>query len=309
MNKNIKIFIAGHMGMVGSSCWKLFKSKGYKNLIGISSKNLDLRNQNDVKVFFEKEKPEIVIDAAAKVGGILANTSFPYEFLMENMLIQNNLIQASYENKVEKFIFLGSSCIYPKLSKQPIREEYLLSDELEETNQWYAIAKISGVKLCESIFNNKRQFISLMPTNLYGPNDNFNLKTSHVIPAMIRKFYEASKNNLNVELWGDGSPLREFMHVDDLSNAILFVIENNISESVYNVGSGQEYSIKQIAKVIASISNFKGEIIWNKRYPNGTPRKLLDSRKLNKMGWEAKINFETGVAKLYEWYKKQQSRC
>ena len=309
VNKNSKIYIAGHRGLVGSACWKIFKKNGFNNLIGVDSKALDLRNQFETFNFFKKESPSVVIDAAAKVGGILANNSFPYEFLIDNMQIQNNLIEASYKSNVEKFIFLGSSCIYPKESPQPIKEEYLLTSALEETNQWYAIAKISGVKLCESIFKKKRQFISLMPTNLYGPNDNFDPKISHVIPALIRKFDNASLTNSDVELWGDGTPLREFLHVDDLCEAIFFSVINEMDEHIYNVGSGEEFSILEIASKIAQIIDFKGRINWNNKFPNGTKRKLLDSSKMKQKGWRSKIKLEEGLVQVYEWYKKHNKNA
>ena len=258
-NKSIKIYIAGHNGMVGSACWKVLSSNGYKNLIGKSSSELDLRNQNMVEKFISFEKPDLIIDAAAKVGGILANSSEPYEFLIDNMLIQNNLLKASKENNIENFIFLGSSCIYPKFAPQPMKEEYLLSGELEPTNQWYAIAKISGLKLVEAIRNQfGKKYISLMPTNLYGPNDNFNLKTSHVLPAMIRKFHEAKiKGNIPVTIWGSGLPKREFLHVNDLAESILFCIENNLTENIYNVGTGIDFTIKELALMIQKITGHK----------------------------------------------------
>ena len=303
---NDKIYIAGHSGLVGSACLNALKRKGYDNLVYKSSKELDLRNEKEVHDFLAIEKPNIIIDAAAKVGGILANDIYPYEFLMDNMLIQNNLIKASYDLGVNKFIFLGSSCIYPRNSPQPIKEDYLLTNSLEKTNEAYALAKITGVKLCEKIFNKNKQFISLMPTNLYGPNDNFDIETSHVIPALIKKIDKATKEEKNVELWGDGTPLREFMHVNDLCSAILFVLENEVKESIYNVGSGEEYSIKDIANKIAMICNFKGKISWNISYPNGTPRKLLDSSKIRRLGWKSEINFEEGITKVYEWYKNLQ---
>lgn len=304
MNKETKIFIAGHRGMVGSSCWNLFKSKGYSNLIGKTSSELDLRNQVEVEHFFATEKPEVVIDAAAMVGGILANKEDPYLFLMDNMLIQNNLIKIAHEQNIQKFIFLGSSCIYPKLAKQPLKEDYLLTAPLEETNQWYALAKITGVKLCEAIFKKyNKEFISLMPTNLYGANDNFDLRSSHVLPAMIRKFYEAKKeNSKEVELWGDGSPLREFLHVEDLANAVFFVCENKVNHHILNVGSGEEVTIKKLAKLIKDTVDFKGSIKWNQSMPNGTPRKLLDSSIINQLGWNHDINLHTGIQKTYEWF-------
>ncbi len=306
INKNIKIYIAGHNGMVGSACWKLFKESGYSNLIGINSNKLDLRNQALVQEYFKFEKPEMVIDAAAIVGGIWSNSQYPYKFLMENMMIQNNLIAAAYENDIKKFIFLGSSCIYPKLSPQPIKEEFLLTDSLENSNQWYAIAKISGVKLCESIFKKyKKQFISLMPTNLYGQKDNFDKMTSHVLPAMIRKFHEAKiKKNKNVDLWGDGSPFREFMHVDDLAKAVLFCCENIMTQHIYNVGSSDEISIKNLSDLVKEVVGFKGDVFWNSSMPNGSPKKLLDSEKLNEMGWNSEIGLKDGIKKTYEWYLK-----
>ena len=238
--------------MVGSSCWRILKENGYNNLIGKSSDDLDLRNQKEVDNYILKEKPFLIINAAARVGGILANSTYPYEFLMENMQIQNNLINSSFKYKVSKFIFLGSSCIYPKFSKQPIKEDYLLSGNLEPTNEWYAIAKISGVKAIESLKNQyNKDYVSLMPTNLYGPNDNFSLNSSHVLPALIRKFHDAKEKKFdNVKLWGTGNPKREFLYVDDLSNAILFIIENNFKKSIYNVGTGEDISIKKLALLI-----------------------------------------------------------
>ena len=304
ISKDSKIYIAGHKGMVGSACCKTLKEAGYNNLIGKTSNELDLRNQKQVFEFLQKNKPDIIINAAAKVGGIMANDTYPYEFLMNNMLIQNNLIKASFENNVSKFIFLGSSCIYPKLAPQPIKEEFLLTDSLEETNQWYSIAKISGVKLCEAIFKkHNKQFICLMPTNLYGINDNFDLKTSHVLPAMIRKIHDAKvKANNYVEFWGDGTPLREFLNVNDLARAILFSIENKMNYHIYNVGSGEEISIKQLSYLIKKIIGYKGEIRWNTSMPNGTPRKFLNSDKIKKNGWKSEIDLETGIKETYDWY-------
>tara|TARA_B110000503_G_scaffold78742_1_gene121085 strand:- start:2478 stop:3407 length:930 start_codon:yes stop_codon:yes gene_type:complete len=297
-----KIYIAGHNGMVGSACWRALKAKGYKSIIGFSSKELDLRDQRAVFNMLEKEKPEAIIDAAAKVGGILANSTYSYEFLMDNMLIQNNLIKAAHELDIPKFIFLGSSCIYPKMAPQPIKEEYLLTAPLEETNQWYAIAKISGVKIIEALrCQYNRDYVSLMPTNLYGPGDNYDLKSSHVLPAMLRKFHEAKQNNhADVVLWGTGSPKREFLHVDDLANAVVYALENKLNRSLYNIGSGEEVSIKELASLIKNIIGFKGEIIWDKTKPDGTPRKLLDSFKINKLGWNSRINLHTGVKKVYK---------
>ena len=288
--------------MVGSACKKVLESKGYKNIIGFSSKELDLRDQRAVFEMLEREKPEAVIDAAARAGGIYANSQKPYEFLMDNMLIQNNLIRTSHELNIEKFIFLGSSCIYPKMAPQPLKEEYLLTGPLEETNQWYAIAKISGVKLIEALRKQyNRDYISLMPTNLYGPGDNYDLETSHVLPAMLRKFHEAKRNNYSdVVLWGTGSPKREFLHVDDLAKAVVFALENKLDRSMYNVGSGEEISIKDLASLIKNIVGFRGKIIWDNTKPDGTPRKLLDSTKINKLGWNSRINLHNGVEIVYK---------
>ena len=252
----------------------------------------------------EREKPEAIIDAAAKVGGILANSTQPYEFLMDNMLIQNNLIKAAHELNIKKFIFLGSSCIYPKMAPQPLKEEYLLTGPLEETNQWYAIAKISGVKLIEALRDQyNRDYVSLMPTNLFGPGDNYDLKSSHVIPAMLRKFSEANENDHSpVELWGTGTPKREFIHVDDLANAVVFTLENKLKESLYNVGSEIEISIKKLADLIQNVTGHKGEIIWNQNKPDGTPRKLMDSSKLHRLGWSSMIDLKTGIKEVYNNY-------
>ena len=297
-----KIYIAGHNGMVGSACKKALESKGYKNIIGFSSKELDLRDQRAVFEMLEREKPEAVIDAAARAGGIYANSQKPYEFLMDNMLIQNNLIRTAHELNIEKFIFLGSSCIYPKMASQPLKEEYLLTGPLEETNQWYAIAKISGVKLIEALRNQyKRDYISLMPTNLYGPGDNYALETSHVLPAMLRKFYEAKENGLKeVFLWGTGNPKREFLHVDDLAKAVVFCLENSLSNSLYNIGSGVEVSIKGLAEIIQKIVGYNGSVKWDHSKPDGTPRKLMDSSKINLAGWTANIDLKKGIKSVYK---------
>ena len=303
LNKNTKIYVAGHRGMVGSACWKALKKAGFNNLIGKTFNELDLRNQSDVKHFLSHEKPTVIIDAAAKVGGILANSSYPYDFLMDNMLIQNNLIQSAVEFKIPKFIFLGSSCIYPKLCPQPINENYLLSGPLETTNQWYAIAKISGLKLIEAI---KKQYgydyVSLMPTNLYGPFDNFDLETSHVLPAMIKKFHDSIENKNPVILWGDGSPMREFLHVDDLANAVIYSLLNNLSNTVYNVGYGEDISIIQLSEIMKKIINPIAKVEWDISKPNGTPKKLMDSSAFRKFGWSPSININDGVKQTYEWY-------
>ena len=309
IKKSDKIYIAGHRGMVGSACWRALEADGYTNLIGKTSKELDLRDQKAVEEFIRTEKPAAIIDAAAKVGGILANDTYPYEFLMDNMLIQNNLIRSAHENDVPKFIFLGSSCIYPKFAPQPLKEEYLLTDSLEPTNEWYAIAKISGVKLIEALRKEYgRDYVSLMPTNLYGPNDNFDLKSSHVLPAMIRKFHEAKLNgNSPVELWGTGSPMREFLHVDDLGQAVLFALENKLDEHLYNVGTGVDLTIKELAELIQSIVGHQGEIVWDNTKPDGTPRKLMDISKLEAQGWSSSIELKDGLDSTYQWFKNSQS--
>jgi GDP-L-fucose synthase len=304
ISKSAKIYIAGHRGMVGSACWRALTSAGYTNLIGKTSKELDLRNQQAVDNFIKTEKPNAIIDAAARVGGILANDTYPYEFLMDNMLIQNNLIRSAHENDIEKFIFLGSSCIYPKHAKQPIKEEYLLTGPLEPTNEWYAIAKISGVKLVEALRKQyNRDYVSLMPTNLYGPNDNFDLETSHVLPAMIRKFHNAKEdNNASVKLWGSGLPMREFLHVDDLAQAVVVVLEHKLEEHLYNVGSGNDLTIKSLAEMIQNVVGHSGEIVWDDTKPNGTPKKIMDSSKFNILGWQSTIDLEKGIKITYEWF-------
>ena len=304
IQKDTKIYIAGHNGMVGSAIWRILNSKGYTNLVGASSKDLDLRNQQAVKDYFTIERPEVVIDAAAKVGGILANNNFPYQFLMENMQIQNNLIDTALNTGVEKFIFLGSSCIYPKFAPQPLREDYLLTDSLEPTNEWYAIAKITGVKACESIRNQfSKDYVSLMPTNLYGTRDNFDLNSSHVLPAMIRKFHEAKENNNSpVKLWGSGKPMREFLFVDDMAEAVVFALENELPEYLYNVGTGEDLTIKELAEIIQDITGHKGEILWDAEKPDGTPRKLMDVSKMHALGWKHKVNLKSGIQETYNWF-------
>lgn len=304
MNKNLKIYIAGHRGMVGSAVWRKLEKEGYTNLIGKTSSELDLRNQQAVTDFFEAEKPEIVIDTAARVGGILANNDYPYLFLMENLQIQNNLIDTAHKTDVQKFIFLGSSCIYPKLAPQPLKEEYLMTDSLEPTNKWYAIAKIAGVKACEAIRKQfGKDYVSLMPTNLYGSHDNFDLQTSHVLPAMIRKFHEAKENrNAPVTLWGSGSPMREFLYVDDLADAVHFALENKLQENLYNVGTGKDLTIKELTETIQQIVGHKGEVLWDRSKPDGTPRKLLNVDKLKNEGWCSSTSLENGIQKTYQWY-------
>jgi GDP-L-fucose synthase len=304
VNKNTKIYVAGHKGMVGSSLFRELSSKGYYNLIGKTSKELDLRNQKSVNNFFEKEKPEIVINAAAKVGGILANNNYPYEFIMENMQIQNNLIDGAFKSGIEKFIFLGSSCIYPKFAPQPLKEDYLLTDSLEPTNECYALAKITGIKACESIQKQfGKDYVSLMPTNLYGYHDNFDLTSSHVIPAMIRKFHEAKVDNHNtVTLWGSGAAKREFLFVDDLATAVVHALENKLPDHLYNVGTGTDVTIKTLAKIVQKIIGHKGNIIWDSSKPDGTPRKLMNVSKMLAVGWSYKTELQEGLKKTYDWF-------
>ncbi len=304
MNLNTKIYIAGHRGMVGSAIWRTLTTKGYTNLIGVSSAELDLRNQQAVRDFIFAAKPDVIIDAAARVGGILANNNYPYQFIMENMQIQNNLIDSALQAGVEKFIFLGSSCIYPRLAPQPLKEEYLLTGDLEPTNEWYAIAKITGVKACQAIRKQfSKDYVSLMPTNLYGTYDNFDLNTSHVLPAMMRKFHEAKENNnAPVTLWGSGTPLREFLFVDDMAEAVVFALENKLPDYLYNIGTGVDLTIKELAETIQKITGHQGDIVWDATKPDGTPRKLMDISKMHDLGWKHKVNLEEGIKRTYDWF-------
>jgi GDP-L-fucose synthase len=290
--------------MVGSAVWRALESKGYSNLIGKTSAELDLKNQQAVTDFYKKKRPEVVIDAAAKVGGILANNDFPYPFLMENMQIQNNLIDGAFKAGIEKFIFLGSSCIYPKFAQQPLKEEYLLTDSLEPTNEWYAIAKITGLKACQAIRKQyNKDYVSLMPTNLYGSFDNFDLQSSHVLPSMLRKFHEAKINNhIDVTLWGSGTPMREFLFVDDMAEAVVYAVENNLPEHLYNVGSGKDITIKELAETIQKITGHQGNIIWDVSKPDGTPKKLMDVSKMKELGWQYSTELEEGIKKTYQWF-------
>ena len=317
MNKNSKIFVAGHNGMVGSAIIRNLSNANYQNLITYSSKEFDLRNQEQVTQLFSISNPEIVIIAAAKVGGILANDTYRAEFLYDNLMIEANLIHASYLFNVKKLIFLGSSCIYPKMATQPIKEEYLLTNRLENTNEPYAIAKIAGVKLCESYYKQYgSNFISLMPTNLYGYNDNFNLNTSHVLPALIKKFDKAKRDlSKTVEVWGSGSPKREFLFVDDLSEAIRFTLENINAIDLYenkishlNIGTGKDISIKELSEIIANVVEFDGEIIFDTTKPDGTPKKLLDVSRINQLGWKHKIDLSNGIKMTYEWYRENSPK-
>ncbi len=297
MNKNDKIYIAGHNGMVGSAILRRLQKEGFENFVLRSSKELDLRVQQDVENFFKEEKPEYVFLAAAKVGGILANNTYRAEFLYDNLMIQNNIIHQAYVNGVKKLLFLGSSCIYPKHAPQPLKEEYLLTGELEPTNEPYAIAKIAGIKMCDAYRDQYGcNFISAMPTNLYGPNDNYDLKTSHVLPALIRKFHEAKlENKPFVEVWGTGSPRREFLHVDDLADACLFLMENYNEPGFVNVGTGVDVTIKELAEMIRDIVGYEGEIQWDTSKPDGTPRKLMDVSRLTALRWERRIDLVEGI--------------
>lgn len=305
MNKDSRIYIAGHRGMVGSAIHRKLQNEGFQNILTRSSKELDLRNQAEVAAFFEKEKPDFVFLAAAKVGGILANNKYRADFLYDNLMIQNNVIHQSYLNSVSKLLFLGSSCIYPKLAPQPLKEEYLLTGELEPTNEPYAIAKIAGIKMCDAYRDQFGcNFISAMPTNLYGPNDNYDLETSHVLPALIRKFHEGKLNSKNAaQLWGSGTPKREFLHVDDLSDACYFLMNNFNEKGFINVGTGIDISIKELAELIKKIVGFKGQLEWDDSKPDGTPRKLMNVEKLNKLGWKYKIKLEEGISSVYDDYQ------
>lgn len=309
MKLDSKIFIAGHNGMVGSAIRRKLLSLGYNNIIARSSKELDLRNQNAVQHFFETEKPEYVFLAAAKVGGILANNTYRAEFLYDNLMIQSNVIHHSYLAGVKKLLFLGSSCIYPKLAPQPLKEDYLLSGYLEQTNEPYAIAKITGIKMCESYHRQYGcNFIAAMPTNLYGPNDNYHLNNSHVIPALIRKFHEAKATAAaSVEIWGTGTPLREFMYVDDLADASVYMMLNYNEELFLNIGSGQEISIKDLALLIKKVIGFEGYIEFNTSKPDGTPRKLMDSTRLFNLGWKPTVGLEQGINMAYQDFLKNHA--
>nr|WP_296109381.1 GDP-L-fucose synthase [uncultured Terrisporobacter sp.] len=304
MNLDAKIYVAGHRGLVGSAIVRNLEAKGYKNIIYRTHKELDLTNQEAVRTFFEEEKPEYVFLAAAKVGGIHANNTYPADFIYDNLMIQNNVIKAAHDFEVKKLLFLGSTCIYPKMAPQPIKEEYLLTGSLEETNEAYAVAKIAGLEMCKFF---KRQygdnFISCMPTNLYGPNDNFDLKNSHVLPALIRKFHEAKVNNSEaVEVWGTGTPLREFLYVDDMADACVFLMENYDGEQHVNIGTGEEVSIRELAETVKEVVGFDGELVFNTEMPDGTPRKLTTVDKLHGLGWKHKVSLDKGIRLAYSWF-------
>lgn len=310
LEKTSKIYVAGHRGLVGSAIVRNLKAKGYSNIIGKTHKELDLTDQAAVKSFFQKERPEYVFLAAAHVGGINANNTYPADFIYINLEIQNNVIKAAHNFKVKKLLFLGSSCIYPKMCPQPIREEYLLSGYLEPTNEGYALAKIAGLKMCQFF---KRQygdnFISCMPTNLYGPNDNFDLNSSHVLPALIRKFHEAKINkNSYVEVWGTGKPLREFLYVDDMADACVFLMENYDGEEHVNIGTGKEVTIRELAEIIKEVVDYEGELRFNADKPDGTPRKLLDVSKLEKLGWKYRIELRNGIEVSYAWFNENYKK-
>jgi GDP-L-fucose synthase len=305
--RDARIYVAGHRGLVGSAIWRELQRRGFSHLIGRTHAELDLLDEAAVREFYTQEKPEYVVDAAAKVGGILANNQYPADFLFQNLQIQNNLIHGAYVAEVRKLLFLGSSCIYPRLAPQPLNEEYLLTGPLEPTNQWYAIAKIAGIKLCQAC---RRQygcdFISVMPTNLYGPDDNYDLQNSHVLPALIRKFHEAkAASTPTVTCWGTGSPLREFLYVDDLARACVFLLENYSEEQFINIGSGWEVSVRELTETVKRIIGFAGDILWDTAKPDGMPRKLMDSSRLFALGWRPQVDLETGIRLAYDDFLKR----
>lgn len=311
MNKHDKIYVAGHRGMVGSAIVRKLEQEGFENIVTQTSAELDLRNQRDVHSFFEEEKPDYVFMAAAKVGGILANNTYRADFLYDNLMIQNNVIHASHLNPVKKLMFLGSSCIYPKMAPQPLKEEYLLTGELEHTNEPYAIAKITGIKLCDAYREQYNcNFISVMPTNLYGPNDNYDLKKSHVLPALIRKFHEAKLNNSPaVTIWGTGTPRREFLHVNDLADACFFLMEAYNEAGFVNIGVGEDITITDLALLVKDIVGYSGTIIYDHTKPDGTPRKLMDVTKLTRLGWKASIPLREGIKSVYKEFSQKIFMC
>lgn len=303
MNRQSRIYVAGHRGLVGSAITRRLQNEGYEHLFLKTSKELDLRNQADTFAFFELEKPEYVFLAAAKVGGIHANNTYPADFISDNLAIQTNVIQAAHRFGIKKLLFLGSSCIYPRECPQPIKEEYLLTGPLEATNDAYAIAKIAGIKMCQAFHRQYGdRFISVMPTNLYGPNDNFDLETSHVLPAMIRKFHDAKVKGTAVQLWGTGTPRREFLHVDDLADACIHLMRQYEGDEIVNIGVGEDLTIRELAELIAEVVGFRGEIVWDSSKPDGTPRKLLDVSRLHSLGWQAKLPLQQGLEETYAWF-------
>ena len=307
MNKSSRIYVAGHRGLVGSAICRRLGAEGFTHLLTRRSDELDLTRQAEVEAFFQREKPDYVFLSAAKVGGILANNTYPADFIYKNIMIQSNIIHASYANGVRKLLFLGSSCIYPKFAPQPMKEEYLLTGELEPTNEPYAVAKIAGIKMCQAYNSQyKTNFISVMPTNLYGPGDNFDLETSHVLPALIRKFHEAKTGqSSSVTIWGTGTPKREFLYIDDLADACVFLMNNYDAAGIVNIGVGDDISINELARLVKRLMGYSGEIVYDSSKPDGTPRKLLDVSRLNSLGWKAKISLKEGIARTYEWYVKE----
>jgi GDP-L-fucose synthase len=306
LDRNSSIFVAGHRGLVGSAVVRALRARGYENLLLASHGELDLTNQRSVSEFFQRERPQAVIMAAARVGGIFANNTQPAVFIRDNLLIQDNVIDSAYRAGTEKFVFLGSSCIYPKLSPQPIKEEYLLTGPLEPTNEWYAVAKIAGLKMCQAY---RRQYgfhaISLMPTNLYGPGDNFDLQNSHVLPALIRRFHEAKlRGDSTISIWGTGTPRREFLHVDDLADAVVYLMNGYDDEQIVNVGWGEDVTIRELAEMIAAACGFQGRLVFDSTKPDGTPRKLLDTSRLIALGWKPKITLRHGIEQTYEWFRR-----
>ena len=304
MNKDAKVYVAGHRGLVGSAIVRKLKQEGYANLLVATSKELNLREQSATRDFFEQERPDYVFLAAARVGGILANNSFPADFIYQNLMIEANVIESARLSGVTRLLCLGSTCIYPKMAPQPLKEEYLLTGPLEPTNEWYAVAKIAGIKLCQAY---QRQygckFISAMPTNLYGPEDNFDLESSHVMPALIRKFHEAKVNSeSSVTVWGSGKPLREFLHVDDCAAACMYLMENYDGEGIVNIGVGKDISIADLAGLIGEVVGYQGKIVYDSSKPDGTPRKLVDTSKINGLGWEARIPLDKGIRSTYQWF-------
>ncbi|HPE79170.1 MAG TPA: GDP-L-fucose synthase [Gammaproteobacteria bacterium] len=303
-DKDAKVYVAGHRGMVGSAIVRALQAQGFGNIVTRTSAELDLRNQAAVNAFFAEEEPDYVFLAAAKVGGILANDTYPADFIYDNLVIESNIIHAAFRQRAKKLLFLGSTCIYPKLAPQPLKEEYLLSGPLESTNEWYAVAKIAGIKLCQAYRKQHGcDFISAMPTNLYGPGDNYDLEKSHVIPAMLRKMHEARVGGADrVTLWGSGTPLREFLHVDDLADALLFLMARYSGESHVNVGVGNDLTIRELAEMMRDVVGFHGELVFDRSKPDGTPRKLVDTTLINRLGWHAKINLKQGLEEAYSWY-------
>ena len=308
IQKDARIYVAGHQGLVGSAIVRALKERGYENLILKTSKEVDLRNQASVNTFYAQHKPDYVYLAAAKVGGILANDTYPAEFIYDNLMIEANLIHGAWKSHVKKLLFLGSTCIYPKHAPQPLKEDYLLTGPLEPTNEWYAVAKIAGIKMCQAY---RRQygcdFIACMPTNLYGPQDNFDLRNAHVLPALMRRFHEAKLNgDTQVTIWGTGRPFREFLYVDDLADAALFLMENYSGMEIVNIGVGDDISIKELAELVKRLVEYQGEIVFDPSKPDGTPRKLVDVSKLQELGWHARIQLAEGIKKTYQWYKKHR---